>query len=87
MAFRFDKLTVKSQEAVQRAQQLAEEAGNPQLEPLHLLASLLSEEQGVIRPVLEKIGAPRGQLEKIVQAELGHLPRASGGATPRSLHG
>ena len=41
MAFRFDKLTIKAQEAVARAQELAAEAGNPQIEPLHLLAALL----------------------------------------------
>ena len=41
MAFRFDKLTVKSQEAVQRAQSLAGERGHPEIDPLHLLAALL----------------------------------------------
>ena len=65
MAFRFDKLTIKAQEAVQRAQELAADRGNSQIEPLHLLAGLLSETEGVIRPVLEKIGANRGQLDKI----------------------
>jgi ATP-dependent Clp protease ATP-binding subunit ClpA len=49
MAFRFDKLTVKAQEAVQRAQSLAQDFGNPQLLPLHLLAALLKEEQGLVR--------------------------------------
>ena len=43
MAFRFDKLTVKGQEAVQRAQQLAEDKGNSQLSAMHLLAALLDE--------------------------------------------
>ena len=38
MAFRFDKLTVKAQEAVQRAQSLAQDLGNPQITPLHVLA-------------------------------------------------
>ncbi len=83
MPFRFDKLTIKAQEAVARAQELASEAGNPQIEPVHLLASLLKEEgEGIVRPVLEKIGANVGQLESIVDAELKHLPRSSGGSPP-----
>jgi ATP-dependent Clp protease ATP-binding subunit ClpB len=82
MPFRFDKLTIKAQEAVARAQELAAGAGNPQIEPVHLLASLLQESDGLVRPVLEKIGSNVGQLDSIVQAELKHLPRSSGGATP-----
>src|ERR1043165_7598162 len=82
MAFRFDKLTIKAQEAIQRAQELASEAGNPQMEPVHLLAALLDESEGIVRPVLEKMGANLGQLETIVDAELKHLPRSSGGSPP-----
>ncbi|MEX0642160.1 MAG: Clp protease N-terminal domain-containing protein, partial [Pirellulales bacterium] len=82
MPFRFDKLTIKAQEAVARAQELAAEAGNPQIEPIHLLAALLKEDGGIVRPVLEKIGANVGQLDHIVEAELKHLPRSSGGAPP-----
>ncbi len=83
MAFRLDKLTIKAQEAVQRAQELAAELGNPQIEPIHLLAGLVAETEGVIRPVLDKIGANRGQLEKILQGELKQLSTASGGAPPQ----
>ena len=82
MAFRFDKLTIKAQEAVQRAQELAADAGNPQMEPVHLLSALLDESEGIVRPVLEKIGANVRQLETIVGAELKHLPKASGGSPP-----
>src|SRR6476646_5868964 len=82
MAFRFDKLTLKAQEAVQRAQELASEAGNPQIEPVHLLAALLDESEGIVRPVLEKMGANIAQLEQIVDAELKHLPKSSGGSPP-----
>src|SRR6202795_3245712 len=82
MPFRFDKLTIKAQEAVQRAQELASEAGNPQIEPVHLLAALLDENEGIVRPVLEKMGANVGQLESIVDAELKHLPKSSGGSPP-----
>ena len=83
MAIRFDKLTIKAQEALQRAQALAADRGNPQIEALHLLAALLAEHEGVVRPILEKIGVNRAQLEKIVDAELGHLPKVSGGAQPQ----
>ncbi|HVT30264.1 MAG TPA: ATP-dependent chaperone ClpB [Lacipirellulaceae bacterium] len=82
MPFRFDKLTIKAQEALQRAQELASEAGNPQMEPAHLLAALLDEHEGIVRPVLEKIGVNIGQLESIVEAELKHLPKSSGGSPP-----
>ena len=78
MAFRFDKLTVKAQEAVQRAQQLAEDRGHQQLQPLHLLHALLAEEQGVVRPLIQKIGANVGQLQTMVDDELGRLPKVSG---------
>ncbi len=83
MPFRFDKLTLKAQEAVQQAQELAAGAGNPQIEPMHLLAALLAEREGVVRPLLEKMGANIGQLVQIVEAERGHLPKASGGAPPQ----
>jgi ATP-dependent Clp protease ATP-binding subunit ClpB len=82
MAFRFEKLTIKAQEAVARAQELTAEAGNPQIEPMHLLSALLQESEGLVRPVLEKIGANVRQLATMVEAELKHLPRSSGGAPP-----
>jgi ATP-dependent Clp protease ATP-binding subunit ClpB len=82
MAFRFDKLTIKAQEAVQAAQQEAAERGNPQIDALHLLFALVEETEGIVGPILEKIGANRGQLERVLQAELNHLPKVSGGAPP-----
>ena len=79
MAFRPDKLTVKAQEALQSAQQLAESQGHAQLVPLHLLKALLDEQQGIMRPLLEKVGIRVAQLQTIVDADLGKLPRSSGG--------
>ncbi len=84
MAFNFNKLTTKAQEAVARAQERAAEAGSPQLEPLHLLAALVGEQGGVIRPLLDRIGVNQPQLQQIVEAELGHLPKTSGGAPPQA---
>ncbi|QDS98887.1 ATP-dependent chaperone ClpB [Adhaeretor mobilis] len=82
MPFRFEKLTQKAQEAVQRSQERAAEAGNPQIEPLHLLAGLLDEGEGVVRPLLEATGINQSQLRSMVDAELKHLPKASGGSPP-----
>jgi ATP-dependent Clp protease ATP-binding subunit ClpB len=81
MAFRFDKLTVKAQEAIQHAQEIAERNGHQQLMPLHLLEALLHEEQGIVRPLLQKIGANVGQIETMVASELSRLPKVSGGNT------
>ncbi len=83
MAFRFDKLTLKAQAAVQQAQELAVDAGNPQIEPLHLLAALLGEQDGVVRPLLERIGVNQAQLHEIVSAEMGHLPKSTSGTPPQ----
>ena len=85
MPFRFDKLTVKAQEAVQRAQRLAEGRSHQQLLPLHVLRALLEEEQGVVRPVLQKIGANVRQLETMIDGELGRLPKVSGPGAQLSL--
>ncbi len=83
MAFRFDKLTIKAQEAVQAAQELASQQGNPQIESLHLLAALVTETEGVVKPIFDKIGVNRAQLDRIVTSELQHLPKVSGGAPPQ----
>jgi ATP-dependent Clp protease ATP-binding subunit ClpB len=83
MPFRFDKFTIKAQEAVQAAVELAGNRGNPQVTPVHLLHALVGEREGIVRPLLEKIGTDRGHLERIVEAELSHLPKVSGGAQPQ----
>jgi ATP-dependent Clp protease ATP-binding subunit ClpB len=83
MAFRFDKLTIRAQEAVARAQSMAADRGHPEFDPLHLLAALLGERDGIVESILERIGANRPQLERIVESELGHFPKVlSGGGSP-----
>jgi ATP-dependent Clp protease ATP-binding subunit ClpB len=85
MAIRWEKLTLKAQEAVQRANELASERGNPELLPLHLLAALLEDKEGIVPPVLEKIGiAPQTVLNEIYQ-QLDSLPKVSGGAAQAAL--
>jgi ATP-dependent Clp protease ATP-binding subunit ClpB len=83
MPFRFDKLTLKAQEAVQRAQEIAADAGNPQIESLHLLGALLGETEGVVRPLLDAVGVNIPQLKQMVDAELSHLPRSNSGTPPQ----
>ncbi|MFO0914537.1 MAG: ATP-dependent chaperone ClpB [Pirellulales bacterium] len=84
MAFRFDKLTIKAQEAVSRAQNLAADSGHAQIDPLHLLASLLGESDGVVQPLLSTIGANTRQLASQVESELQRRAKVSGGATPQA---
>jgi ATP-dependent Clp protease ATP-binding subunit ClpB len=85
MAIRWDKFTLKAQEAVQRANELASEHGNPEVLPLHLLAALLEDKEGIVAPVLEKIGiGPQGVLNEIYE-ELERLPKISGAAAQASL--
>ncbi|HYC19489.1 MAG TPA: Clp protease N-terminal domain-containing protein, partial [Candidatus Bathyarchaeia archaeon] len=82
MAFRFDKLTLKAQEAVVRAQELATDRDNAQIDPLHLLAALLTENDGIVGPILERIGVNLQQLDSSIQAELKRFAQVSGGAPP-----
>ncbi len=57
MAIRWDKLTVKAQEAIQRAVEIASQNGNPEVLPAHIVAALLEDQEGIVVPVLEKVGA------------------------------
>src|SRR5438067_10216081 len=85
MAIRWDKFTLKAQEAVQRANELASEHGNPELLPLHLLAALLEDKEGIVPPVLEKIGiGPQSVLNELYEA-METLPKVSGTAAQASL--
>jgi ATP-dependent Clp protease ATP-binding subunit ClpB len=54
---RFDKYTIKAQEAIGRTQELARQKDHAEMLPLHLLAALLAEDEGVVRPLLQKLGA------------------------------
>ncbi|MFZ0321483.1 MAG: ATP-dependent chaperone ClpB [Candidatus Sulfotelmatobacter sp.] len=85
MPIRWDKFTVKAQEAVQRANDLASEHGNPELMPLHLLAALLEDKEGIVAPVLEKIGiGPQAVLSDLYR-EIEKLPKVSGEAAQATI--
>jgi ATP-dependent Clp protease ATP-binding subunit ClpB len=75
-----DRYTVKSQEALERAQRLARDHGHQELSPEHLLVALLEDGEGTVAGLLQKLGAPRERL--LQQATLGmdRRPRVSGGA-------
>jgi ATP-dependent Clp protease ATP-binding subunit ClpB len=85
MAIRWDKFTVKAQEAVQRANELASEHGNPEVLPVHLLAALLEDKEGIVPPIMEKIGiGPQSVLSDLYQ-EIDRLPKISGAAAQATL--
>ena len=76
---RFDKFTLKAQETIQNAQQLAERFGHQQIEPEHIVRAILDQKEGVIPPLLGKIGADQNQLAGAFEAALEKLPKISGG--------
>ena len=78
MPFKWEKLTVKSQQAVQAAASLAAENGNPEVLPMHLLAALLEDREGVVLPVLEGAGVRVQQLLAGANAAIAKLPKVSG---------
>jgi ATP-dependent Clp protease ATP-binding subunit ClpB len=77
---RFDKLTIKAQEAVQAAQQSAEAHQNLQIDVEHLLQALLEQSEGLIPPLLQKLGVNLPLLRRQVEEEINKFPRVSGAA-------
>lgn len=75
------KFTQKSLEAIQNAQSVAVEYGNPQIDQQHLLANLLTQEEGLIPQLLQKMDVNVNGLLQGVEAEIKKLPRVSGGQT------
>jgi ATP-dependent Clp protease ATP-binding subunit ClpB len=85
MAIRWDKFTVKAQEAVQRGSSLASEHGNPEIMPVHILAALVEDKEGIVPPVLEKIGiGPQAVLHDAYQVIEG-LPKVSGSTAQATI--
>jgi ATP-dependent Clp protease ATP-binding subunit ClpB len=85
MPIRWDKFTLKAQEAVQRANELASEHGNPEVLPLHLLAALIEDKEGIVPPVLEKIGIAPQTLRNDLYRDIEGLPKLSGAAAQATL--
>ena len=75
---RFEKLTVKAQGALQDAQEVAARHENQEITPLHLLAALASQADGVVPPLLARLGIRQEVLSSDVERELGRLPKVQG---------
>ncbi|CAN5847223.1 ATP-dependent chaperone ClpB [soil metagenome] len=78
----FERLTVKSAEAIQQAANSARQQGNPQVEDLHLLDALLSQDEGIVVPVLQKLGVNVARLRESLKELTGRLPKQFGGSQP-----
>jgi ATP-dependent Clp protease ATP-binding subunit ClpB len=75
---RFDKMTVKAQEAVQEAQEVAARHENQEIVPLHLLAALVAQTDGVVPALLARLGVRSELLSGDIERELGRLPKVQG---------
>ncbi|MEO1980794.1 MAG: ATP-dependent chaperone ClpB [Fuerstiella sp.] len=84
MAFNPEKLTVKAGQALRHAQELAEENSHRILRPLHILKALLDEDQGIMKPLLQRVGVNVGQLASMVDSEIDRLPQSTGSDEPVS---
>ncbi len=73
-----DRFTVKSQEAVATAQQIASQRGNPEVAPAHLLLALLAQSDGLVVPILQKLSADTGAIRARAEALADELPKLSG---------
>jgi ATP-dependent Clp protease ATP-binding subunit ClpB len=78
----YERLTIKATEAIQGAAQEAQRRGNPALEDLHLLHSLLAQDETVVVPVLQKVGVAAGRLGEALSRSLERLPKQSVGVQP-----
>ncbi|MCK5489971.1 MAG: type VI secretion system ATPase TssH, partial [Gemmatimonadetes bacterium] len=79
-----DRLTVRAGRALQVAAELARSGGNPAVEDMHLLAGLLAEEDGIVEPVLRKVGAEPSRIRSALEESMGRLPRQTGAAPAAS---
>ena len=74
-----DKFTIKAQEAVQEAVNTAQRGGQQMIEPVHLLAGVMNKGRDITNFLFQKLGVNSQQIDMLVQSELQHLPRVSGG--------
>ena len=89
---RFDKFTIKSQELIQKAQSLASSHNHQQIEPEHLLSTMLKEPEGIARAMLNKLGVSASDVSRELSIAIDKLPKVSGSAvgdayiSPRTKH-
>ena len=82
---RMDRLTVKAQEALQEAQTLASGLGHQEIQSEHVLLALLAQPEGIVSPLLQKLGADPGRVRADLQREIERFPRVGGVAGGESL--
>jgi ATP-dependent Clp protease ATP-binding subunit ClpB len=75
---RLDKLTVKSREAIAAAEAVARRAGHQEVKPLHVLAALVDQSDGVVRPLLERAGVSIDSLRSAIQTAFDAIPKVAG---------
>jgi ATP-dependent Clp protease ATP-binding subunit ClpB len=80
-----ERLTIKAQEAFRDAGEIARQRGNPVVNDAHLLAALLAQPEGVVQPLLQKVGLNVTALTDAVERELDRFPRQEGGGAEPSL--
>ena len=81
MPFRSDRLTEKTQEAIQQAQTLAQEAQQQEITPEHLLLALLQQSDGTVPPILRQVGVDPARVESELKAQIDRLPKVYGAET------
>ena len=84
MATRFDKFTVKAQEALQAMQEIAGRNGNQQMEPVHLLLALVEQPEGVVPGILQRLGTTPAAVSQ--EANQGHRGASQSGRFDGPLH-
>lgn len=82
-----EKLTLKMREAIQEADSLAHENGNPEIDTTHLLLALVRQKEGLVRPLFDKIGYGASRLETALADMVARQPKAYGGVSQRGLSG
>src|SRR3989337_1171423 len=75
---RFDKYTLKTQEALVEAQEVAKKAGHQVVESAHLLKALLAQAEGAVVPILQKLGVPAQALQADLDRALSRFPKVEG---------
>ncbi|KAA0208408.1 MAG: AAA family ATPase [Ignavibacteriaceae bacterium] len=81
MAINFNKLTLKSQESLQRAQEIAADNSNQQIEPAHLLQALIEDPSGLVSSIIMKLGASKDLIKVRLEEIINSYPKISGAST------
>src|SRR3954470_11301561 len=85
MMIRPDRLTIKAQEVLRDALEIARERGNPVVNDAHLFAALLAQDEGVVQPLLQKAGLNVTAIREAVEREISRSPAQAGGGAEPSL--